>query len=106
MLHDLRFDLRLLRKQHGFSLVAILTLALGIGATSAVCSLIQVILLTPPPYRDPQSLVLLPSARTDGRTTAPRGWPAAQWQEWRAEAKSIESLAAYSWTFNFLVLDD
>ena len=106
MLQDLRFGLRLLRKQPGFSLVAVLTLALGIGATSAVFSLIQGVLRTPPPYRDPQQLVLLPSARTDGRTAGPRGWPAAQWQEWRSDAKSIESLAAYSWSFNFLVLDE
>jgi putative ABC transport system permease protein len=106
MPQDLRFAFRRLRKQPGFSLVAVLTLALGIGATSAVFSLIQGVLLTPPPYRDPQQLVLLPSARTDGRTSAPRGWPAAQWQEWRTEAKSIESLAAYSWSFNFLVLDE
>src|SRR5947207_9187372 len=102
MIKDLRFGARMLLKQPGFTLVAVLTLALGIGATSAVFSLIQGVLLTPPPYRDPQRLVLLPSERTDGRTGV-RGWPAAQWTEWRAEAKSIESLAAYSWSFNFLV---
>src|SRR5205814_4520664 len=106
MLHDLRFAVRMLRKQPAFSLVAILTLALGIGATSAVFSLIQGVLLTPPPYRDPQQLVLMPSARTDGRAGGPQAWPAAQWQERRTEAEAIEALAAYTWTFNFLVLDE
>ena len=107
MLQDLRLALRMLRKQPGFTLIAVLTLALGIGATSAVFSLIRGVLLTPPPYRQPQRLVLIPAARTDGRQMAqPRGWAAAQWMEWQKEAKSFESIAAYDWSFNFLVLTD
>jgi putative ABC transport system permease protein len=107
MLQDLRFALRLLLKQPGFSLVAILTLALGIGATSAVLSLIQGVLLTPPPYRQPQDLVLVPTARADGQTMdSPRGWPAEQWLEWQREAKSFQNIAAYNWTFNFLIRGD
>src|SRR5437868_538852 len=60
MIQDLRFGLRMLLKQPAFTLVAVLTLALGIGSTSAVFSLIQGVLLTPPPYRQPQRLVLIP----------------------------------------------
>jgi putative ABC transport system permease protein len=56
MKRDLRFAVRMLLKQPGFSLIAILTLALGIGVTSAVFSLIQGVLLTPPPYKKPQLL--------------------------------------------------
>ncbi len=67
MYRDLRFGARMLLKQPGFALVAVLTLALGIGATSAVFSLIQGVLLTPPPYRQPEQLVLIPPARTDGQ---------------------------------------
>jgi putative ABC transport system permease protein len=104
---DLRLALRMLRKQPGFTLIAVLTLALGIGATSAVFSLIRGVLLTPPPYRQPDRLVLIPTARSDGQPMAhPRGWPAAQWLEWQKEATSFESIAAHDWTFNFLVLND
>jgi len=94
----------MLLKQPGFSLIAILTLALGIGATSAVFSLIQGVLLTPPPYKEPQQLVLVPTTRTDGQKQEnPRGWPSQQWMEWQKEAKSIEGISAYGWTFNFLI---
>src|SRR6266481_1584292 len=104
MLRDMRFAIRMLLKQPGFSLIAILTLALGIGATSAVFSLIQGVLLTPPPYKEPQQLVLVPTTRTDGQKQEnPRGWPSQQWMEWQKEAKSIEGISAYGWTFNFLI---
>src|SRR5882762_581382 len=104
MFQDLRFGVRMLLKQPGFTLIAVLTLALGIGATSAVFSLIEGVLLTPPPYQQPQRLVLIPSARTDGQPMAgQRGWAAAQWMEWQKHAKSFEAIAAYGWSFSFLV---
>jgi putative ABC transport system permease protein len=107
MLRDLRFGLRLLLKQPGFSLIAMLTLALGIGATSAVLSLIQGVLLTPPPYRQPQELMLVTTARADGqKMDSRRGWPAQQWMEWQGQAKSFQGIAAYDWTFNFLIRND
>jgi putative ABC transport system permease protein len=107
MRRDLQFAIRMLLKQPGFSLIAVLTLALGIGATSAVFSLIQGVLLMPPPYKKPQQLVLVPTARTDGqKQDSPRGWPAQQWMEWQKEAKSFEGIAAYGWTFNFMIRND
>jgi putative ABC transport system permease protein len=107
MLRELRFAIRLLLKQPGFSLIAALTLGLGIGATSAVFSLIQGVLLTPPPYHKPEQLVLIPTVRTDGqKMESPRGWAAQQWMEWQKEAKSFEGIAAYDWTFNFLIRND
>ncbi len=87
MLQQLRFAVRMLLKQPGFSLIAALTLALGIGATSAVFSLIQGVLLTPPPYQNPQQLVLIPTVRADSqKMDSPHGWAAQQWMEWSKEA--------------------
>ncbi len=107
MWKDLRFGARMLSKQPGFTWIAVVTLALGIGATAAVFSLIQGVLLTPPPYRQPDRLMLFPAARTDGKPIVrPQAWPAARWMEWQKEAKSFEAIAAYSWTFNFLISTD
>ena len=107
MLQEFRFAFRMLLKQPGFSLIAALTLALGIGATSAVFSLIQAVLLTPPPYQKPEQLVLIPTVRTDGqKMDSPRGWSAQQWTGWQKEAPSFDGIAAYDWTFNFLIRND
>ncbi|MBV8630249.1 MAG: ABC transporter permease [Silvibacterium sp.] len=59
MLSDLRFAWRQLKKSPGFSLTAILTLALGIGGVTAVFSLVEAVLLRPLPYRDPGRLIIL-----------------------------------------------
>jgi putative ABC transport system permease protein len=107
MSQNLRFAARMLWKQPGFTTIAVLTLALGIGATSAVFSLIHGVLLAPPPYDRPERLMLIQSARTDGLPMAnPQLWAAAQWQEWQKQSKSFSSFAAYGWTFNFLVRSD
>jgi putative ABC transport system permease protein len=107
VIQDLRIAARMLWKQPGFTVLGVLTLALGIGATSAVFSLIQGVLLAPPPYDEPQRLVLIQSARTDGRPMAsPQLWAAAQWTEWQKRSQSFDSFAAYGWTFNFLVRSD
>ena len=106
-MQHLKFAIRMLRKQPGFSLIAALTLALGIGATSAVFSLIQGVLLTPPPYQKPQQLVLIPTVRTDGlKMDSPHGWAAQQWMEWSKEAGSFQGIAGYDWTFDFLIRND
>jgi len=107
MLRELRFAIRMLLKQPGFSLIAALTLALGIGAPAAVFSLIHGVLLTPPPYEKPQQLVLIPAARVDGqKMDSPRGWSAQQWMDWQKETTSFQGVAGYSWTFNFLIRND
>ena len=106
MLDDVRLGWRKLRQEPSFAAIAVLTLALGIGATSAVFSLVQGVLLTPLPYQDPGRLVLVQRARTDGQPGPPQRWSAAQWMEWPRESKSFETLAGYLWAFNFLVGDE
>jgi putative ABC transport system permease protein len=107
LFQDLRFGLRMLRKNPGYTLIAVLTLSLGIGATSAVFSLIQGVLLTPPPYQQPERIALITTERTDSQQTSrPRGWPAAQWLEWQKEAKSFEAIAAYFWEFSFIISEN
>jgi putative ABC transport system permease protein len=105
MLTELRLSLRMLLKQPGFTLIAVLTLALGVGATCAVFSLVQGVLLTPPPYRHPEKLALVHSLSSDGKPSR-QGWAPLQWTEWQKESKSLQGVAAYNWTFNFLIGND
>ena len=104
---DFRIAVRTLGRAPSFVVVTVLTLALGIGATAAVFSLIQGVLLTPPPYRDPEQLVLIPSARTDGQRRRRRGpGPPRNGSSGSARRSPFESIAAYRWTFNFLILPE
>ena len=88
---NFRFALRRLRKNPGFTVVAVLTLALGIGANSAMFSIVNAVLLRPLPYRDPQKLMLLAER-----------WPQfprlslsyLNFKDWRDQSHSFEAVGA------------
>jgi len=101
-MNEIRFAFRQLLRNPRFALLAVLTLAIGIGATSAVFGLIHGVLLSPPPYAQPDRLVLISPQRTDGQPYNGE-CTVGQFLEWR-QAKSLEGLASYGWTFNFLIL--
>jgi putative ABC transport system permease protein len=105
MIEDFRYALRQLRKNLGFAAAATLTLGLGIGATAAMFGLIQGVLFSPPPYSDPDRLVLVTPSRVD-RQPYPQATSIGQWTSWRSEGRTLQSVSLYRWTFNFLVLPD
>ncbi len=89
--HDIRYGLRQLRKNPGFTAIAILTLAIGIGANTAIFSVVHAVLLRPLPFRDPSRLVLL----TERMPNIPVVGPSYQnFVDWRAQSRSFESMAA------------
>jgi putative ABC transport system permease protein len=91
--HDLRYALRSLLKSPGFSLVAILTLALGVGANTAVFTLINAVLLRPLPYDEPGRLVLVwESAPFFGLQDSPVS--PANYIDWKERSRSFEEMGA------------
>lgn len=92
LMQDARFALRLLRHAPGFSLVVILTLALGIGATTAIFSVVHAALLKPLPFRDSDQLVVPQNGPTLADAT-PLSFP--QLLEWRDGSATFEPLAGY-----------
>jgi putative ABC transport system permease protein len=91
-LQDLRFGFRTLMKKPAFTLVAVLTLALGIGANTAIFSVINTVLLKPLPYPDAGRLVFL----SESSEQVPNMSIAmANFNDWRAQNSVFESLVAY-----------
>jgi predicted permease len=91
-MRDLRLAVRQLRKAPGFSLAIVLTLALGIGATTAIFSLVEGVLLRPLPFRDPQRLVLLGDRLGDGAQLAVTASEVATYEH---VAQAFSSIGAY-----------
>jgi len=95
LLHDLRFACRMLARRPGFTIVAVLALALGIGANTAVFSIIRGVLLRPLPYADPDRLMTL--WESNFKANAPRE-PASppNFQDWSQQGQAFEGMAARS----------
>jgi putative ABC transport system permease protein len=89
---DLRYGVRMLLKQPGFSLIAVITLALGIGANTAIFSMVDALLLHPLPYPEPERLVLLTN-KTSGARRAGISYP--NFSDWRERAQSFEGMASW-----------
>lgn len=90
---DLRLALRTVWKQPGFTLTAAITLALGIGANTAIFSVINALILNPPNIVEPERVVALWRTPKDQRTKGPASY--LDLQDWRAQSHSLEAVAGY-----------
>ena len=96
LLQDLRFAIRQLRKSPGFALTTILTLALGIGATTAIFSLINAVLLRPLPFPEPGRLMAVGTIHTSvTKSGPPDSLSYPDFFDWRTRNRTFESLASY-----------
>src|SRR2546427_6139707 len=103
LLQDIRFGLRMLRKNPGFAAVAILTLALGIGANTAIFSVVNAVLLESLPYKDASKLVFVWSTFIS-QGVGNSGSSAPDFRAWQAQNHSFNGMAASSnATFNVSV---
>ena len=100
LIKDVRYAARGLWKRPGFTAVAVLTLALGIGANTAIFSVVNAVLLKPLRFREPERLVMIWEDATFAGF--PRNTPApANYVDWKSQTQSFEDIAATAeWTFN------
>src|SRR6266852_1965490 len=96
---DVRYGARTLRKNPGPTAIAVLTLALGVGANTALFSVVKGVLLNSLPYRQPERLVAI--ARGDSQTPVPTNVSFGEVEDWKARTRSLQEIALYrGWTLS------
>src|SRR5215212_7561670 len=105
LLQDMRYGFRMLLKRPGFTVVAVLALALGIGANTAIFSVVNAVLLRPLPFAEPERLVMVwGSAPQLGYDLLPATAP--ETVDWREQNQVFEHVAAFkSWAWTMAGTD-
>src|ERR687895_2554398 len=93
LLKEVRYGIRSLLKHPGFTLIAMVTLALGIGANTAIFSMVRGVLLRPLPFSEPERLIGIRESKVGEGHNNPMAW--RSFAEFRDKAQSLESIAAY-----------
>jgi putative ABC transport system permease protein len=102
LMRNIRFSLRMVLKNSGLTAAVILTLALGIGATTAIYTVVYTTLLEPMPYPNPDQLVMVWSHVSGNNNVMSAG----DFLDWRRQSKSFQQLVAMHWTsFNLATKD-
>jgi putative ABC transport system permease protein len=100
ILQDLRYGQRMLRNRPGFSAMVVLVLALGIGATTAIFSVVNAVLLRPLPYTEPDRLMMVFSTvERDGHSSSTGTVFGPDFIEWREQCRTCAQMAAYVGTW-------
>src|SRR5437660_1511283 len=97
LIQDARFGLRVLFRRPAFTTVVVVVLPLGIGANSAIFSIVDAVLLRPLPYRDSDRLVLVWQSSKEHRATGEWFNTYREFEEWQRNSRSFEKLAALTW---------
>ena len=102
LFQDLRYGARMLRKRWGFTAIAVITLALGIGANTAIFSVVNAVVLRPLPYQNPERLVMLWGTNAkDGNLQQPASY--AEFNDWKNQAQSFSAISGASPLWNFVL---
>jgi putative ABC transport system permease protein len=96
----------MLRNKPGFTIMAVLALALGIGANTAIFSVVSAVLLQPLPYRDPGRLVMVWQKLTTAAQSGPLACSAPDYVDYRDQSKTLENVAGYlKQSFNMITAE-
>ena len=104
LIQDLRFSLRTLRRSPGFTTVAVLTTALGIGAATAIFSVLHGVLLKPVPFAEPDRLAMVYLNAAE-RSVPKSHFSVADFIDWRTHDRAFEQVAAFGAWGRYLTLD-